>query len=103
MPNCFQLIRKTDNQPASLVTVDEELCRHLGVEIHRTLYVGNWYNTIGMGLACGVKLEEIIAEAREQKAGWETEGDEKEVIWWDRRLRIAEYLAENFNVRAWAE
>lgn len=57
MAHCFQLVR--DGQPVTLNVVDEELCAHLGEEVHPTNWCANWYNIEGLGFACGMPLEKI--------------------------------------------
>lgn len=61
MPNCFQLIRKSQPEagPVVLTEVDEELCRHFGVSIHPYCWYENWYDIIGFRLALGRSFAEI--------------------------------------------
>jgi len=89
MPNCFTLTRKSNPEagPVQLALIDEELCAHLGVEVHPQYWVHGWYNTIGLMLSVGKSWDE----------GREIFKDS------DVLLPIIDYLEANFITDAWAE
>ena len=84
MPNCFSLTKKGDEGPMSLIFVDACICEHLGREVHPTLWIRDWYPTIGLALSCGENWD----ECREL---FPTQTD------------IIDFLEENFEVDAWSE
>ena len=61
MPNCFQLCENGVAVP--LVRIDREICQLLGVEEHPTRWCdirdGDWFNTLGFGMACGKTYEQL--------------------------------------------
>lgn len=61
MPNCFQLLDKQTKEPQSLNTIDEEICKLMGVQVHPKHYgdgIYNWFDTIGFQLATGKDLDD---------------------------------------------
>ena len=97
MPNCFQLTRKGETQPATLSSVDEAMCEHFGAELHPTNYYHWWFDSIGFKLSMGKSIDEIInyyhreCQTAEDKA------------FWTRMIEIAQWLEENYTVDTWAE
>lgn len=93
MPQCFQLTRKGESQPASLIRVDEEICKLLNQPVHAQLYCFGWFDSIGFPIACGKSYEEIrrtfIADGLDQTF--------PEII------TILGYLEENYTPNAWYE
>lgn len=89
MPNCFSLTRKTalDQGPVSLSKVDEEICAHLGVPVHPTMYCYWWYDLIGFGVATGKTFDDFINDDGRT----------------DHVREIARFLKDNFVPNAWAE
>lgn len=87
MPNCFELIAKGPNTTESAVEIDEILCKILERTIDDRRYVLDWFNTIGLYLACGKSFDEI-RKARN---------------WSNEMHLIIEYLEDNYTARAWAE
>jgi hypothetical protein len=77
MPNCFQLFKKDDveQNPVSLVKLDQEICEHLGVETHPVRWRSGWHDTIGWGIAVmghnlgTQELRDYIVEMPEQFEG----------------------------------
>ena len=60
MPNCFQLSYKDTCKPASLRDVDNRLWEEVGgIEPDPKNWYLNWYNTIGLSLACGNNWDQI--------------------------------------------
>ena len=59
MPNCFSLTPKGETRPQNLNSVDEALCKALGEPVSNTLWCRDWYNYIGLLLACGKTFDEI--------------------------------------------
>jgi len=100
--NCFQLTRKGEKEPTDLQLVDEELCNVFGqpvdkkywmplfkvTEPERTCY--NWYDIIGLGLACGRSFEFI-------KNTLGAQGED------DIGHKVCDYLDQNFTTNAWCE
>jgi len=89
MPNCFSLTRKSDVAagPVPLITIDEEICKHFGVEPDPKWYYRSWFDTIGLTLAMGKSFEWIINESR----------------FTPETIAIARFLDEHFTPDAWAE
>jgi hypothetical protein len=86
MPVCFTLTRKADLAagPVSFQQIDDEMCKHFGVEPDKVEYYQRWYDTVGLALACGhdwPKIKEIFPGKAE----------------------IIDWLAENFTQDAWSE
>lgn len=81
MPVCFQLTKKNAKEPSVLQHVDTELWRKFnGFEPEgNTKWFDNWYNTIGLLLACGADWKELEECSPEQK-------------------EIIAYLKENYRV-----
>ncbi len=100
MPNCFQLTRKTDKNagPVSLWDVDEEICKYLNVEPWPDEYIYQWYGTIGLALACGYSFDTIIEGI---KGDIEQYPESRQ--YYKTKLRIAEFLRDNFVSECWAE
>lgn len=98
MPNCFQLVRKSDGVAESLAKVDEEICAYLRVECHPRLFYLYWYDVIGFALACGKTFDDLrkrYANRDEAEAGrLATDAT---------YMRIVDFLDENYTVEAWAE
>lgn len=92
MPACFQLTRKGETGPTALQAVDEELCRHLGVEVHPKWWVDGWYDSIGFAIATGTALGS--QELRDRVAGYPDQG---------RLPEILAYLEEHFTSDSWTE
>lgn len=54
MPVCFELVSKgTGISDKPLTLIDEELAVALGEPIDECKWCRNWYNLIGLALACG--------------------------------------------------
>jgi hypothetical protein len=86
MPNCFQLTRKGESRPRELEKIDEEICEHLQIPVDPIKWAFEWYNTIGLSLACGQNWDQMRAIF---------EGEET--------LRIIDFLEANYVADAWAE
>lgn len=82
MPNCFELIRKGETEPSTLISVDIAICEHLDMPVDPKRYADSWYDIIGLGLACGKTLAEIAA----------IEAD------YPTTVKICDFLAENYTV-----
>jgi len=90
MPSCFQLVRKGEAKPIVLQHLDEELCHHLNVPVNEMEWCFNWYNIIGLMLACGETFNEIEKILVENKARAEL-------------FEINTYLQLHFDVDSWGE
>ena len=88
MPNCFTLTRKGEEEPRSLKDLDSDLWFLFeGAEPDgNTMWYRNWYNVIGLSLACGKELEWIANKLK---------GTELE--------KVAEFLEANYESKAWYE
>jgi len=58
MPNCFQLIDKSTNEPAIFKDIDNRICYLLDIPVDKdNNYISAWYNVIGWSIAVnGLKL-----------------------------------------------
>lgn len=102
MPACFQLIRKSDNQPAILQRVDEELCDYLGVELDTTLWHQNWYNVIGFMFAMDKYSWDEQVEYWHR--GIEEPARSQEIAEHTERFQaIHSWLLENFKPNGWTQ
>lgn len=93
MPNCFQLTRKGETQPSSLVKIDEEICGLVGQPVDARHYCFGWFDIIGFPLACGKSYSDIRQQFMED--GFENTFPEI--------LTILGYLEENYTPKAWYE
>jgi hypothetical protein len=100
MPNYFSLTRKKDKEagPVSLSQIDNEMCQAFGIVPNPGQYYHTWVDTIGLKLALGQSFDEII---RETKEGMNEYPDS--ASYYETKLKIAEYLNENFISAAWTE
>lgn len=99
MPNCFSLTPKSETEPASLVQVDVEICKHFNEPVDPEKWYLGWYNTIGLQLAFGKSFEEIIEY-------WEDSATTPGNPFHEYDLRcyeIATFLSKNYTADAWAE
>ncbi len=87
MPNCFQLIKKGEEEPTVLQTIDDDLWNLFenSVPDPNTQWYRNWYNTIGLMLSVGRSFEEIRMELSDEMGP------------------IISYLSENYTIRCWFE
>jgi hypothetical protein len=92
MPSCFSLTRRGDSEPSSLQYVDRVLCQALDLSYSEDRWAGNWYNNIGLLLAVGKSLDEII----DGYTGHESEHA-------NLMGRMAAYLNEHYITNAWKE
>lgn len=102
MPNCFSLTRKSEPEkgPVGLNTIDAEMCQHFGVPCDPKQYYGYWYQSIGLGLACGGTFEtmrkEIVGLLDHQPQD-EFYNPKLTVT----QLAIIDWLDEHFTADAW--
>ena len=100
MPSCFQLICKETNEPVSLVSIDEQICKEVyNCGPHPRLYGGtvfNWYDTIGFQLASGKTLEDDENSVRAYYAANDIWQEELPVI-----NKVLDYLQQRFTARSW--
>jgi hypothetical protein len=99
MPNCFILIRKDDLKggPVAFSKIDAELCQRLDLPFDDHQYTCGWYDAIGLALAMGMTLPELVDHYR--KEAEEDDPYPSAVIAW----RIAAHLCEYYTSNAWAE
>lgn len=86
MPNCFTLTKKGETEPTTLNKLDEEICEFLGEPVDPVHYVADWYNTIGLMLACGKTLPQC-----------------KEIFTHETTHKIVDFLDEHYVAHAWYE
>ncbi len=103
MPNCFRLYLKNSGEAATLCSVDEAICAHLGVKVNPTKYVAYWFDTIGFPIAMGKTLDQIIEKFGLELATANAIDDQDSVKYWQEQLTIAEYLNAHYTTDAWAE
>jgi hypothetical protein len=94
MPNCFQLIRKTDPQagPVSLNLIDREVCDYMGVECRPARYAYGWFDTIGFQIASGKSFDDIDQILCEPGC-----------VVVDQLREINQWLAYHFTAHRWVE
>lgn len=97
MPNCFQLFRKGEKEPAILQKVDDELRVAFEQPPDPENWLGGWYNYIGLCLAVGNSFEEIIADFDQRVANDPTD------YWAKDMADIARWLNEHYTSDAWYE
>lgn len=114
MPNCFCFQDRFTGESVDFNKIDSELCNHFGVEVNEKYFLSldprfdnstakaplNWYDAIGFQLACGEKIENMIAE---QKSVFEDDFDDSDRQNHSRFVEILEFLEKNYKVKAWAE
>lgn len=100
MAQYFQLVRKDDLEsgPVAFSIIDEELCKFLGCGAHPVKYVAEWYDTIGLRLACGRSFDDIIEEFQRSLDSEKGYGSAE---WYATILKIAKYLQEHYTSDAW--
>lgn len=98
MPNCYNLTRKGWPSPATLQTVDAELCQNLSLPFDDVHWTCDWHNIIGFSLAMGRTLPELIDRHRENETKYPEDRDTYHDL-----VRICAYLNEHYTVDAWAE
>lgn len=93
MPNCFQLICKSDPDagPQPFACIDNEMCESFGVIPDDIKFACNWYDHLGLLMATGTPLVKIADKARRELAVDPTMQSEKINI-----CKIALWLDENF-------
>lgn len=95
MPNYFTLTKIGESEPTPLAKIDEELCKHLGEPVDPVKYVHGWYDSIGLRLAIGDSLQDIMAyytERRKEKDDW----------YYKAYCEMTEYLMNNYEPNSWA-
>lgn len=99
MPNCFSLTRKSDPDagPVAFVTIDEELCKYLGVECHPTNWYMGWYDHIGLALACGRSFAQIM----DTVAKTAVDNDGLDDPSYKQYVKLIVWLDRNFTADVW--
>lgn len=100
MPACFQLTRKGESEPANLIEVDAEMCKHFNVECDPVKYHYGWYDSIGLRLALGWPFEKISGEYGERIADT---ADQETVDYCVHMSKIISWLQENYTADSWHE
>jgi hypothetical protein len=81
-------MRKGSKEPVKFCDIDDEICAHLGVTPHPTLYYEGWYDVIGMCIACGKALGSRELYEHLQRYS-------------PRLLPVLAYLVEHYTSDAW--
>jgi len=100
MPNCFTLTPKGQASPATLAAVDEGICALLGVEPHPVKYIAGWFDDLGFCYAMGDSHDRVLEKLNELLAKTTDAFDLRQI---EVKLKIAQYLADNYDLNAWAE
>lgn len=99
MPNCFTLSLKSEpSKPVLFAKIDEEICSHMGAEVHPTNWYIGWYDYIGFMLAVGKSFDEInglIVECIEDSKTPEGHAH------WSKMQQVNHFLAERYVSDAW--
>ena len=92
MPNCFQLVRKSNPGagPVKFVQIDEEICEAVGEPVDDKRWCRGWYDVIGLRLATGESFSEIEQELKDSN-------------YYTDLLPVVAFLRENYTSSAWAE
>lgn len=87
MPNCFQLVRKSDTNagPVVLQQIDDEMREAFHEPPDTEHWYRDWYNWAGLYLALGKTFDQIREIVKDDVQG----------------LRIVEWLDANFTSSAW--
>ena len=88
MAACFSLTKIGETKPTPLQTVDEEMARFFGEEPHPVKWYKNWYNSIGLAIACGCDLDKVAENCSP---------DMPELV------AIIQFLQERYTFNAWRE
>jgi hypothetical protein len=93
LSNSFTLTRKTDvnSGAVSLAKIDDEMCRAFDIVPDDDKYYHGWVDTIGLLLACGKSLDQIISRYKENISSYP-----ENMPSYMKTLKIAEYLKENY-------
>ena len=91
MPACFTLTKNGCNEPSSFQSIDEEICRMLGVPCDPEWFCLRWYDLIGSCLACGRDWSYIVDLI--------SPGDLEDL----KLLAICAYLQANYTANCWSE
>lgn len=83
MAQYFSLTPKDQQRPQKPVDVDAAICEALGKTCHSTDWYENWYNTLGLALACGRDLDYVRKE-------------------WPQLKDVADFIEANYVIDAWA-
>lgn len=95
MPNYFTLTKIGESEPTALAKIDEELCKFLGEPVHEKDYVYRWFDTIGLRLACGDSLHDILAYYMMRR-------EETDDPYFNPHCEIADYLLNHYEPKSWA-
>lgn len=85
MPNCFTLTKKGETELSRFADIDDEMRKDFGAPPDTRSYFYNWYDHIGLYLACGWSFDRIIAEGVQS----------------DKLREIAKWLQERYEPNAW--
>ena len=100
MPVCFQLYPKGSEKPIVLQRLDEELCNHFGVPVDPKNWFNDWYNAIGLPLACGKTFEQIREKLGEYIAEDKQRGDQFMLEMDETMVKIIDYLNERYTTNS---
>jgi hypothetical protein len=75
------------------------MCASLGIVPHPEKYYHEWVDTIGLALASGQSFGTIIKDCHEAIGEQSKIGNQEGINYWTTKLKIAEYLNDNFIAR----
>jgi len=87
MPNCFELVPTGTTSPQRLQEIDDVIRTAFGVAPDPDHWYANWYNVIGLGIACGRELDYFTTQ----------NGFSEEI------QRVASFLRTHYTAHAWCE
>ena len=87
MAACFSLTKRGETTPASLVSVDEAICAHVGRQPDPQKYVWDWFDYVGFPLAVGRSWADIREQCED----------------FPELLQIIDFLEANYLPNAWAQ
>ena len=98
VPDYFSLMRKTnpDAGPVPLQEIDSEMCTAFGIAPNPGKYYHQWVDSIGLALAAGKSFDEIIKDCSEGIEAQSKIANRDGINYWTTKLRVAEYLNNNF-------
>lgn len=85
MPSCFSLTPKGESEPRILQEVDDKMWVDFGGVPDPDKWFRNWYNWLGLALACGRTFEDIAETFSDMP------GD----------IEVIKYIEEHYTVNSW--
>lgn len=109
MANYIEIYRIDDatKTPVDWQTIDVEYAAFRGVPVRTDHYCDYWVQAFQWGMLAGKQFAEIGEGYKEELRKWQAlenkdEDDDYETAQLETNVRMAEWFAERFKVRAWA-